>query len=130
MPYATVWVWPAAGVMLSPTENGLPAAANGSEPSLLPVHSDGEQLVCEINTRDRLCWPTQSAAATPLTLPAYSHQPLPGTPMPNTVPMSLFLHVATKSAAPTTLYLLLCSPSIMPLIDTTAAIRSCTPQFC
>src|ERR1700742_2237404 len=67
-PYATVWVSPGAGVMLRPTENGLPSDANGSEPSLLPVHSDGEQLAVEISTRDRLCWPTQSADATPLML--------------------------------------------------------------
>src|SRR5947209_7076729 len=109
--------------MLRPTENGLPSAANGSEPSLLPVHKDGEQLAVEIRTRERLCCPTQSAAATPLTLPAYSHQPLPGTPAPKIEAIrSLFLHVDTKSAAPTTLYLLVCRPSTMPLIDTTAAI--------
>src|SRR6185436_16702703 len=80
---------------------------------------------------ERLCCPTQLAAATPLTLPAYSHQPLPGTPAPNTeLITSLFLHVATKSVNPTALYLLLCSPSIMPLIETTAAIRLWTPQSC
>src|SRR5262245_10717034 len=116
--------------MLRPTENGLPWAANGNEPSLLPVHSAGEQLVCEISTRERLFWPTQLAAATPLTRPAYSHQPLPGTPAPK-IPASasVFLHVVTKSVNPTALYLLDWSPSIIPLIETTAAIRLWTPQF-
>src|SRR3954466_13202864 len=129
MPFATVKVSPDAEVMLRPTENGLPPAANGSEPSLVPFHSDGEQLPAEIRTRERLCWPTQLAAAKPLTLPAYSHQPLPGVAPPNTARMaSPSLHVVTKLNGPTTLYLLLLRPSSMPLIETTPAIRSWTPQ--
>src|SRR4051812_33352807 len=109
--------------MLRPWENGLPSAASGNEPSLLPVHSDGEQLPAEIKTRDRLCCATQSAEATPLTSPAYSHQPLPGALTPKIPRMRLpSLQVVTKLSGPATLYLLLCRPSIMPLTVTTPAI--------
>src|SRR5690242_2969451 len=74
---------------------------------------------------------TQSAAGKPPTLPAYSHQPLPSAhESPKPMMGSPFLHVVTKLAGPTTLYLLVPSESTMPWMDTTPAIRPCTPQLC
>src|SRR6185369_9765935 len=101
--------------MSRPTAHGLPCASYGRDPSLLPVHSDGEQLAHPVSIIARLLLETQSAAEKPLMRPAYSHHPLPcAHELPNPAIASPFLHVVSKLSGPATLYLLVPSESIMP----------------
>src|SRR5581483_11631228 len=117
--------------MSTPTASGLPCASYGREPSLSPVHADGEQLPHAVSMSARMFCATQSAAGKPPTRPAYSHQPLPGAhdePKPTIASPSL--HAVSKLVIPTTLYLLLPSASTIPWIVTSPAIRPCSPQSC
>src|SRR6185369_17406218 len=115
--------------MSRPTAHGLACASYGSDPSLRPVHADGEQLPHDVSMSARSFCATQSAAGELSTRPTHSQKPFPGAhESPKPVMASPFLQEVSKLAMPATLYLLLPMSSITPCSVTTPAMRLCTPQ--
>src|SRR6185369_14220037 len=93
--------------MSRPTAHGLACASYGNEPSLCPVHADGEQLPHDVSMSARLLFATQSAAGHVVTRATHSQKPLPcAHESPNPEIASPFLHDDSKLEMPATLYLL------------------------